>query len=164
MTAPSYGLIQVGNAAARALRAEVVDFTVTDAVVARTLARMRYRSQVQGQSAFDAETAERRDPITAMAMSEIWGDRYVELRERVEELWPQIEDRAAGDTFMSRDQLARLLTVAEVAEAWQVSEQVIRDLIASGELPATRIGRPWRITVADAEAYVARNRSGGDAG
>ncbi|WP_078345066.1 helix-turn-helix domain-containing protein [Mycobacteroides chelonae] len=164
MTTPSYGLVEVGNAAARALRAEVVDFTVTDAVVARTLARMRYRSQVQGQSAVDAEFAERRDPITAMAMSAIDGDRYVELRDLVAELWSQIEDRAASDTFMSRDQLARMLTVSEVAEAWEVSDQVIRDLIASGELPATRIGRPWRITVADAEAFVARNRSGGDAG
>lgn len=163
MTTPSYGLVEVGNAAARALRAEVVDFTVTDAVVARTLARMRYRVE-QGAGAVDAETAERRDPITAMAMSAIDGDRYVELRDLVAELWSQIEDRAASDTFVSRDQLARMLTVADVAEAWQVSEQVVRDLIASGVLPATRIGRPWRITVTDAEAYVARNRSGGDAG
>lgn len=100
MIAPGYGLAEVGTAAVKVLASEVVGLTAADAVVARTAARLRYRTQVQGQSYSAAEDAERRDPITALATMEVSGARYVELRDLVAELWPQIETaagRSGGD-------------------------------------------------------------------
>jgi excisionase family DNA binding protein len=38
-----------------------------------------------------------------------------------------------------------LLTVQQVAENWQVSQRMIRRMIADGRLPAVRIGRAVRI-------------------
>jgi len=35
----------------------------------------------------------------------------------------------------------RLMTVAQLAEAWQVSQRTIRRMIADGRLPVRRIGR-----------------------
>ncbi len=38
-----------------------------------------------------------------------------------------------------------LLTVAEVAAAWRVTEQTVRSFCRDGRLPAIRTGRQWRV-------------------
>ena len=58
---------------------------------------------------------------------------------------------------------AQLLTVAEVARRLQQSERTVRDKIASGALPAIRIGTgpraPIRVDLAELEAWLKRGRS-----
>ena len=39
-----------------------------------------------------------------------------------------------------------MLTVQEVAEILKTSKQQVRKMIHSGEFPAVRIGREWRIS------------------
>lgn len=48
----------------------------------------------------------------------------------------------------------RLLTAAEVAEDLRVSTMTVYRLIRRGELPAVRVGRNYRVRVADLEAYL----------
>jgi len=53
------------------------------------------------------------------------------------------------------DAMARqLLTAAEVAEQLRVSTMTIYRLIRSGELPAVRVGRNYRVRVEDLTAYL----------
>jgi excisionase family DNA binding protein len=47
-----------------------------------------------------------------------------------------------------------LLTVAEVAEMLRVSTMTVYRLIRSGEIPAVRIGRSYRIREPDLESYI----------
>jgi excisionase family DNA binding protein len=49
----------------------------------------------------------------------------------------------------------RLLTAAEVAEDLRVSTMTVYRLIRRGELPAVRVGRNYRVRLADLEAYLA---------
>ena len=51
---------------------------------------------------------------------------------------------------------ASLLTVSEVAAEFQVTAQTIRNWIEHGVLPATRIGRGYRIRREDLDALLAR--------
>lgn len=46
------------------------------------------------------------------------------------------------------------LTVAEVAEMMRVSKMTVYRLVHSGELPAVRVGRSFRVREADAHAYL----------
>ncbi len=48
----------------------------------------------------------------------------------------------------------QLLTAAEVAEQLRVSTMTIYRLIRSGELPAVRVGRNYRVRVEDLTAYL----------
>lgn len=48
----------------------------------------------------------------------------------------------------------QLWTAAEVAERLRVSTMTIYRLIRSGELPAVRIGRNYRVRQEDLEAYL----------
>jgi len=48
----------------------------------------------------------------------------------------------------------RLFTVAEVAEAMRVSNMTVYRLIKSGELPALRVGKGYRIFEADLERFL----------
>lgn len=48
----------------------------------------------------------------------------------------------------------RLLTAAEVADQLRVSTMTIYRLIRSGELPAVRVGRNYRVRVSDLERYL----------
>jgi excisionase family DNA binding protein len=57
--------------------------------------------------------------------------------------------RQAGD---------RLLTVAEVAATMRVSNMTVYRLIKTGELPALRVGKNYRIRESDVDAYL-ENRS-----
>ncbi len=47
-----------------------------------------------------------------------------------------------------------LLTVAEVAAQLRVSTMTIYRLIRSGELPAVRVGRNYRVRAAELDAYL----------
>jgi excisionase family DNA binding protein len=48
----------------------------------------------------------------------------------------------------------RLFTVAEVAEVMRVSNMTVYRLIKSGELPAVRVGKGYRIFEADLEGFL----------
>lgn len=56
----------------------------------------------------------------------------------------------------------RLLTPAEVAEELRVSSMTVYRLIKAGELRAARIGKSFRISADDVDAYLAARFS--DAG
>ncbi len=47
-----------------------------------------------------------------------------------------------------------LLTVAEVAELLRVSTMTVYRLIRTGELPAVRVGRNYRVRRADLDLYL----------
>ncbi len=47
-----------------------------------------------------------------------------------------------------------LLTVAEVAELLRVSTMTVYRLIRTGELPAVRVGRNYRVRRADLDMYL----------
>jgi excisionase family DNA binding protein len=49
----------------------------------------------------------------------------------------------------------RFRTVGEVAALLRVSNMTVYRLINSGELPAVRIGRSFRLAAADVDQYVA---------
>lgn len=51
-------------------------------------------------------------------------------------------------------------TVAEMAKRWRLSEVQVYRLIWSGELPAVRVGRSWRIAD-EAAARFMRDRATG---
>ncbi|MEJ5867685.1 helix-turn-helix domain-containing protein [Pseudokineococcus sp. 5B2Z-1] len=53
----------------------------------------------------------------------------------------------------------RLLTVAEVAEALRVSRMTVYRLVHSGELPAVRVGRSYRVPEGAASAFLAAART-----
>ncbi|HEX2029621.1 MAG TPA: helix-turn-helix domain-containing protein [Nitriliruptorales bacterium] len=48
-----------------------------------------------------------------------------------------------------------LLTVAEVADMLRVSTMTVYRLIRTGEIPAVRVGRNYRVRRADLEQYLA---------
>lgn len=47
-----------------------------------------------------------------------------------------------------------LLTVAEVAEMLRVSTMTVYRLIRTGQLPAVRVGRSYRVRRGDLESYL----------
>ena len=47
-----------------------------------------------------------------------------------------------------------MLTTKEVAEKLKVTQKTIRNLIESGELPAYRFGRDYRIKEEDFDEYI----------
>ena len=46
-----------------------------------------------------------------------------------------------------------MVTVAELADYWRVSERAVQYFVAKGALPATRIGRAIRIKTEDARRF-----------
>ena len=50
---------------------------------------------------------------------------------------------------------ARFLTVQEVADLMRVSSMTVYRLIKSGDLPAVRVGRSFRVSDTDVDAYLA---------
>ncbi len=60
---------------------------------------------------------------------------------------------------MSQERLAevRFLTVAEVASIMRVSKMTVYRLLHSGELPAVRVGRSFRVREHDVEVYLAKS-------
>ncbi|MCV2394855.1 helix-turn-helix domain-containing protein [Actinotalea sp. M2MS4P-6] len=54
----------------------------------------------------------------------------------------------------------RYLTVAEVAEIMRVSKMTVYRLTKSGELPAVRVGRSYRVPQDALDAYLERSMTG----
>ena len=50
---------------------------------------------------------------------------------------------------------ARLLTANEVADLMRVSRMTVYRLIKSGDLPAVRVGRSFRVAEGDVDTYLA---------
>jgi excisionase family DNA binding protein len=50
---------------------------------------------------------------------------------------------------------ARFLTVAEVANLLRVSNMTVYRLISSGQLPAVRVGKSYRLREDDVDKYLA---------
>ena len=48
----------------------------------------------------------------------------------------------------------RFMTVAEVAQLMRVSTMTVYRLIKAGDLPATRVGKSYRITETDVDDYL----------
>jgi len=49
----------------------------------------------------------------------------------------------------------RFVTVAEVAEELRVSNMTVYRLVQSGQIPAVRVGRSYRIRASDLDRYLA---------
>lgn len=54
-----------------------------------------------------------------------------------------------------------LLTVSEVASMMRVSNMTVYRLIKSGQLPALRVGKNYRIRASDVETYLEDREVGG---
>ena len=52
---------------------------------------------------------------------------------------------------------AKFLTIAEVAATMRVSKMTVYRLVHNGELPAVRVGRSFRVTEKDVNAYLERS-------
>jgi excisionase family DNA binding protein len=51
----------------------------------------------------------------------------------------------------------KFLTVAEVASVMRVSKMTVYRLVHSGELPAVRVGRSFRVRESDVDTYLQRS-------
>ncbi len=60
------------------------------------------------------------------------------------------------NTELSTTPEQRWLKVAEVAQVLRVSKMTVYRLIASGELRSARVGRSYRLTEDDVNAYLQR--------
>ena len=65
-------------------------------------------------------------------------------------------DGSSSDDVMSLSEV-RLMTVAEVARAMRVSKMTVYRLVHSGELPAVRVGRSFRVTEEDVNEYLRKS-------
>ena len=52
---------------------------------------------------------------------------------------------------------AQFLTVAEVAQVMRVSKMTVYRLVHSGELPAVRVGRSFRVRESDVDEYLRKS-------
>lgn len=55
---------------------------------------------------------------------------------------------------MANEEKGKFLTVAEVAEIMRVSKMTVYRLVHSGELPAVRVGRSFRVNEAAVNEYL----------
>lgn len=67
-----------------------------------------------------------------------------------------------GIESQHEDARADLVTVAEVAERLRLSRMTVYRLIHSGELPALRMGRSFRVPRVAVDEYVEQSFSGYD--
>lgn len=51
---------------------------------------------------------------------------------------------------------ARFLLITDVAEILNVSSRQVYGLVASGDLPAIKVGKSWRVESAELENYIQR--------
>jgi excisionase family DNA binding protein len=51
----------------------------------------------------------------------------------------------------------KFLTIAEVAAMMRVSKMTVYRLVHSGELPAVRVGRSFRVTEGDVDEYLRKS-------
>jgi len=66
---------------------------------------------------------------------------------------PSPDSRESGAAISG----VRFLTVAEVATVMRVSKMTVYRLVHSGELPAVRVGRSFRVPENDVHAYLQRS-------
>lgn len=66
----------------------------------------------------------------------------------------RVSDRDRQVTQCYHQVMEQLLTVAEVAELLRVSTMTVYRLIRSGELPAVRVGRNYRVRRGDLDSYL----------
>ena len=52
---------------------------------------------------------------------------------------------------------AKFLTIAEVASRMRVSKMTVYRLVHNGDLPAVRVGRSFRVTEDDVNAYLQKS-------
>jgi len=64
-------------------------------------------------------------------------------------------------TYSAMTEQCESLTLDEVADFLKVNYQLIYRLVRSGELPAVRIGRLYRVMRADLDAYIERSKTAG---
>ena len=55
--------------------------------------------------------------------------------------------------------MKRLLTIAEVSEALQLSAESVYALVRREHLPATKLGTGWRFRVSEVRKYLYERRS-----
>ena len=66
----------------------------------------------------------------------------------------RVSDRDRQVTQCYHQVMEQLLTVAEVADLLRVSTMTVYRLIRSGELPAVRVGRNYRVRRGDLDSYL----------
>jgi excisionase family DNA binding protein len=59
-----------------------------------------------------------------------------------------------GTTVQTNESRSQFVTVAEVAQMLRVSNMTVYRLVQSGQLPAVRIGRSYRIRSDDVDRYL----------
>lgn len=64
-----------------------------------------------------------------------------------------------GDRARDAEPPSEWLDAEQAAAIVQVHARTMRNLAASGELPATRVGKQWRFRRADLDAYLLRSRA-----
>lgn len=52
-----------------------------------------------------------------------------------------------------------IYTISQTAKYLKVSDKTVRRLIERNELPASKVGRSWRITVEDIEKYLIETKN-----
>lgn len=52
-----------------------------------------------------------------------------------------------------------ILTISQAASYLQVCEKTVRRLIEKKELPASKVGRSWRIKKQDIDCYLEKNKN-----
>jgi excisionase family DNA binding protein len=61
-------------------------------------------------------------------------------------------------TEQERRGVERYLEVSHVADRLAVSRQFVRDLCRAGKLPASRLGRRWRVRPSDLTEFMERQK------
>jgi excisionase family DNA binding protein len=53
-----------------------------------------------------------------------------------------------------------IMTIAQVAEYFQISEMTTYKLVQDGKIPAFKIGRHWRVKKEDLSIYIEKLKNG----
>jgi excisionase family DNA binding protein len=53
-----------------------------------------------------------------------------------------------------------IMTIAQVAEYFQISEMTTYKLVQEGKIPAFKIGRHWRVKKEDLSIYIEKLKNG----
>ena len=65
-------------------------------------------------------------------------------------------EKGGATRVSSNESRSRFVTVAELAGQLRVSNMTVYRLVQSGQLPATRVGRSYRIREEDVDRYLAQ--------
>ena len=68
----------------------------------------------------------------------------------------KVVSQMAGNTSGDISEV-KFLTIAEVATMMRVSKMTVYRIVHSGELPAVRVGRSFRVTEQDVNEYIKRS-------